>query len=232
LWDGVPRQTNFISDKEIYVVADARDLNATATHAITVFNAHPGGGTSEPSTFVVTAQDFIVRPSLQTLTLKLGASSVVGVNLEPAPVFRGEISLSCSGLPAGLQCGCTPSTATPGTAPVVVAMTISNAQQARIHQPNGRSPHKSQWEQAALSLFAIVIFAGVVSAGNRRKGTFVALTLGAVLAALSCGGGSSTASTTAAWQPPVSSVQAIPVVITATGGGITHTQTLTLLYTK
>lgn len=141
---------------------------------------------------------------------------------EPAPVFRAPISLSCTGLPTGMQCTFSPSTVTPGTAPVAVAVTISCTTQC------AKAPHRAGF---ALQLATFALIAIVALPAKERAGTHV-LPFAAmcVLTLCSCGGGS--ASGGAVTDPTTKTSVTAPVVITATSGAISHSQTVTLIYTK
>jgi len=53
-WDGTDRTTTFVSATQLTAQILAADVAATGTYDVTVFNAAPGGGTSNALTFTVT----------------------------------------------------------------------------------------------------------------------------------------------------------------------------------
>jgi hypothetical protein len=227
LWNGTPRPTTYLAENEIYVLASASDLSAPATHNLVVFNALPGGGSSSAAAFIVHAPDFTMRASAQNVSVKSADSSVMTLTVEPAPVFRSEITFTCSGLPAGMSCKFAPSAIVPGTMPVVVTLNVASASQGSAQRARATSPVIPLWTQVGLGMLAMV---GIVGRGSRRR-MAGALGLCVALALVSCGGatGPAPASVSVA---PAASTATVPVVITASGGGLARTQTVSVTYTK
>jgi len=54
-WNGTSRTTTFVSSTQVTATILAADVNATGTASVTVANPTPGGGTSNPQTFTITA---------------------------------------------------------------------------------------------------------------------------------------------------------------------------------
>ena len=54
-WNGVDRVTTYTSATQLTAVIPAADVAATGTAQVTVFNPLPGGGSSAPQTFTITA---------------------------------------------------------------------------------------------------------------------------------------------------------------------------------
>lgn len=71
--DGSDRTTVWVSSSELTATIPASDMTAGGTHAITVFNPAPGGGTSNSQTFTVTGGD--VTPPVVTVTAPNGGET-------------------------------------------------------------------------------------------------------------------------------------------------------------
>lgn len=72
-WEGNNRVTSFVNSATLTVALQANDLSVPGSHAITVFNPTPGGGTSSAVGFVVNALNPV--PSITSLS---PASKVAG----------------------------------------------------------------------------------------------------------------------------------------------------------
>jgi YVTN family beta-propeller protein len=55
LWNGSERRTTFVSSTQLIAAIPATDITAAGTAQVTAFSLPPGGGTSSPLTFTVTA---------------------------------------------------------------------------------------------------------------------------------------------------------------------------------
>jgi hypothetical protein len=235
LWNGQARPTTFISETEIYVLANAADLAAAATHQIGVFNARPGGGATNAAAFVVHAPDFTLRSSSQSLIAKTTDASTLTLTIEPVPVFRSEVTFTCAGLPSGMQCKFTPASVTPGTLPAVVSVAISAAAQGTTQSVNlARGGRLLGLTNVAFGLIAVGLVIRRKPTAAETKTRAASLLLILICSALllsSCGGGGGQTSVAPA-NPPISSTVSAPMVITATGAGIAHTQTVTVTYTE
>ena len=64
-WSGQDRATNFVSNTQLTASIPASDLLLAGTVAVTVFNAAPGGGTSNPLNFIVSPPN--PNPSIASL---------------------------------------------------------------------------------------------------------------------------------------------------------------------
>jgi IPT/TIG domain len=75
-WNGSPRPTTFVSSTQLTAAIGSPDLAAAGSFQVTVLNPAPGGGTSAPAAFTVTA---VVGPSLtvSATTVAPGASVTV-----------------------------------------------------------------------------------------------------------------------------------------------------------
>ncbi len=61
-WNGVPRQTTFVSGTQLFVTVPSTDLAVSGSASVTVVNVAPGGGTSE-------AQPFAINNAVPVLTI-------------------------------------------------------------------------------------------------------------------------------------------------------------------
>jgi len=72
-WDGSDRATTWVNAGQLTADIPAADVAASGTHAVTVFNPAPGGGSTDPLTFTVTGTvgvgDGTVPVSVPSLTL-------------------------------------------------------------------------------------------------------------------------------------------------------------------
>ncbi|MBI5709895.1 MAG: hypothetical protein HZC42_06260, partial [Candidatus Eisenbacteria bacterium] len=71
--DGSDRVTAWVSASQLTATIPASDMTTGGTHAITVFNPAPGGGTSNSQTFTVTGGD--VTPPVVTMTAPNGGET-------------------------------------------------------------------------------------------------------------------------------------------------------------
>jgi Bacterial Ig-like domain (group 3)/Chitobiase/beta-hexosaminidase C-terminal domain/Beta-propeller repeat len=154
------------------------------------------------------AADFSVLLNPASLTIMAGAGATTEVVISPIGGFSQQVSLTCSGLPAGTTVSFSPSTIVPNT-PSVLTMNVAST---------ATSNHRPGIGYIPLTSLAL----GFVWFGLRKRprewswmfivgGTLALFSLGA------CGGGSG--------QPkPVTST----VTITGTSGSLSHSTTLTL----
>jgi len=101
---------------------------AVGTYSINVTAANASGTPTHSIAIPLVVQDFALSSSPASQTVIAGGSTgAYNLTLQPVTTsFNGAVTLSCpSGLPSGAQCSFQPSTpSTPGSTPVVVAMTI------------------------------------------------------------------------------------------------------------
>src|SRR5205823_5626043 len=90
-WNGAARTTTFVSATQLTATIPATDIATAGTAPVTVFNAAPGGGTSNPQTFTTT------NPVPTTTGLSPGAAvaggtqftlTVTGTNFVTSSVVR------------------------------------------------------------------------------------------------------------------------------------------------
>jgi hypothetical protein len=176
------------------------------------------GSSSPAQTVVVGYPDFqlginpgslVVTPAKPgQATLLLSPSSVLG--------FFGNVSLSCSGLPAGASCSFQPATlqlngVTVTTAIVTISSSAGSAASARLSVPI------KKYGRPLFSL-ALVGFVMIFLPRGRKKGLRIVLFCGYLAACLAgCGGGSSSKSSNSVTTPLTPLGSATVVTITASG---------------
>lgn len=79
-WNGNARNTTFVSASSLTAAVAAADITAAGTAAVTVFNPTPGGGTSSARTFTITG----------------GGTPVAGIDVTPATLAFGDVTLGQS----------------------------------------------------------------------------------------------------------------------------------------
>ena len=165
-----------------------------------------------------------------TATVPSGQSATYNLTLTPEGGFSGQLTFSCTNLPADATCSISPSSAMFAGSAVNVTVTLStSAQQATL--PNRYLEIKFgtiSW-LATLLLLLFAVCGG--SACRVRKLKFAAVALAVVLAGLpmlSCGGGGCSSGST---QPASSSTPpgTYSVNFVASGNGISRSIPLTLV---
>jgi hypothetical protein len=101
-WNGMDRPTTFVSSVRLTAAIPASDIAADGTAQVTVFNPPPGGGTSSPATFTISA------PAALAINSTLLPPSAGGKNYEFVLMAAGGIAplswnVSAGALPAGLM---------------------------------------------------------------------------------------------------------------------------------
>jgi hypothetical protein len=163
-------------------------------------------------------------------TVAAGQSATLSATLTPTGGFTQQVTFSCSGLPAGAACSFTPGAIVPsnGAAKATLTITTTPRKSGALHRGTG-----GVFFALTLPLLGVVMVGG----GKRRAWARIAV-LGAlcvvlVLVSTSCGGFSGSSS-----QPPNppsgggggggTPAGAYTVVVTAQGGGVSHTANVRL----
>jgi uncharacterized protein (TIGR03118 family) len=168
-----------------------------------------------------TAGDFSLALSAQSATVSVGSSTSLSVSSSAVAGFNGPITLSCSGLPAGLNCTFSPSTITPGSSASTAKLTVAAA--------STYMPFASTGMMGWLQLSGLGMV-GMLFAGRKQKLTAkgrkwvlaagASLVLILSLAALGCGGGSTNSTK--------NSGNTVTMMVTGTSGAIAHSVPVTL----
>jgi hypothetical protein len=172
----------------------------------------------QPVSAVFPAPDFTVAIDPTSLSVQAGQSGTATITVQDVGGFAGNISFSCSGLPAGVTCSFLPATVTPsgGTAASTTLTVATSATTATL----GHSPRPFLPEAALAALLCGFGW-------KRRRGMQWLMLLAVCFVGLGllsgCGGSSAGTST----PPPVQPVTST-VTVTATSGALSHTATFAL----
>jgi uncharacterized protein YdgA (DUF945 family) len=79
-WNGADRTTTYVSSSQLTAAITAADIATAGTAQVTVFNPAPGGGTSNPQTFTISAVNNPV-PTTTSLTPAFSTAGGVGFTL-------------------------------------------------------------------------------------------------------------------------------------------------------
>jgi Bacterial Ig-like domain (group 3)/Beta-propeller repeat/Chitobiase/beta-hexosaminidase C-terminal domain len=154
-----------------------------------------------------------VIPGNVTVDAGHSASTLVGMNAYNG--FNSSVSLSCSGLPAGVSCGFSPPSITPGGAGSTLTFTASATA--------GSSDLRAGRTLLPFATFAAVFGLWGLKSRRRRCVTLAILLVCATASAcIGCGGGSN------GGPPPPPPPTTSTITITGVSGSLTETATLSL----
>ncbi|HYA23333.1 MAG TPA: TIGR03118 family protein [Terriglobales bacterium] len=169
-----------------------------------------------------TAGDFSLALSAQSATVSVGGSTSLSVSSSAVGGFNGPITLSCSGLPSGLNCNFSPDAITPGSSTSTSNLTVSAA--------STYMPFASAGTMGWLPFSGLGVV-GMLFAGRRQKrtakgrkwalGAGASLVLVLSLFAMGCGGGSSNSTRQ-------NNSNTVTMMVTGTSGAIVHSVPVTL----
>jgi len=169
-----------------------------------------------------TAGDFSLALSAQSATVSVGGSTSLSVSSSAVGGFSGPITLSCSGLPAGLNCNFSPDAITPGSSTSTSSLTVSAAS---TYMPFAASGMMGWLPFSGLGVV------GMLFAGRRQRltakgrkwvlGAGASLLLALSLFALGCGGGSSNSKQN-------NNGSTVTMMVIGTSGAIVHQVPVTL----
>jgi hypothetical protein len=161
--------------------------NGGTTHRVMVAFNDPGPAGS-------------VQPS--SATVAVGASATFNVNIINFNAFSGNVNLACSGQPAWIQCGFTPSSVTPSSTSSVLTVKVVSAPTGSLlsYPPSVRGlPGQRNVVLWSATGTALCLLAMALVFGGRREGVnapillrgfaVMALTLVLATGLISCGGG-------------------------------------------
>jgi len=169
-----------------------------------------------------TAADFSLALSAQSATVSVGGSTSLSVSSSAVGGFNSPITLSCSGLPSGLNCNFSPDAITPGSSTSTSSLTVSAAS---TYMPFAASGMMGWLPFSGLGVV------GMLFAGRRQKltakgrkwvlGAGASLLLTLSLFALGCGGGSSNSKQN-------NNGSTVTMMVIGTSGAIVHQVPVTL----
>jgi hypothetical protein len=171
----------------------------------------------QPATIPLGNTDFAVSASQQNVAVPKGGSSTVNLNLTPRGNFAGNVSLSCTGLPAGMSCSFSPSTVVLSGSSAPVTVTLS----AGTQQAGLKSSDNSLLYAASFPAFGTVLIGFGEFVRRNRKLMLVLLALCMIFLITGCGGGSMSKSSSGS-----SLSGGTAVTIVATSGSVQHSTTV------
>lgn len=154
-----------------------------------------------------------------TATVSAGQTATYSIPIDASNGYRGDLTFSCSGVPANSTCSVSPQTLTVGTgsSTLTVSVTTTPRSSAALHSP-----------PTGFLAFAFVPIGCLIFLKPCRRSSIVMLFLVCVLALTSCGGGGSVGG------PSLPAVNGTPagsytIIVTAsTPGGATRQLRLVL----
>jgi hypothetical protein len=157
---------------------------------------------------------FTLALSPASITVDSGQSATSQISVNPTNGFGNAVSLSCSGMPTGVSCGFSPTTASPN-APSTLTITAA---------ASAGSSSATRVGLAILPMGALFGLCGLLRFKRRRITLLVLLAGIAVSLCSSCGGGSGSVGSGGGGTTP----QTYKVTVTGTSGSLTDSITLTL----
>ena len=188
-------------------------ITVGSTETISAIAVAPGYADSDTATATYTinlpAASFSLSASPGATTISAGASAKVTLTVTPQNGFTQAVSFTCSGLPSGDNCSFSPPMVTPTGAAVSTTLTIAAASSAK----NEKLP---SWKKVGAGMaFALLLWPF-----RRRRGpTLCAIAFLALSAVVATGCGGS------------QKAQSYMVTVTASGGSVTQTTSLSLTVT-
>ena len=193
-------------------------VNSTSTiRAIAIANDYsPSSITSGDYTINLPAPDFSVSVVDSSITVTQTQPGKTSLKLLPTAGFTDSVSLTCSGLSAGLSCSFSSPTISPGAPDSVLTISKSSLNSARVPISGSSTPY--------IAFTLLALWWG--RPRNFRKGRLVCLifAFSSLLFLFGCSGGT-TGSTNGSSG---SQMQTANVTIRASSGGIVHTIPLSI----
>ncbi len=176
---------------------------------------------------IAPSADFTVVPTSSAGTVRAGQSVQTTVTLIPSSGYSGDVVFSCAGLPAGASCSFAPATVSVRGAAATTTMTLATTAAASFVGAGRIDP--------GVPVSALLAGLVVLAFWRRRDGRLVvrrvrlALALGVGAVALgACGGHSGDGTGGIGPGSTATPAGSYTVVVTATGGTVTHTFNYTL----
>jgi hypothetical protein len=171
----------------------------------------------------VTGTDFALTAATTSLTVRAGQSAVFSLTVVPGGA-SGDVTMSCSGLPAGAACAFAPAKLTLGAQPENVQLTLSTAGPASGTVTAARNPRGPARHALAGVGLLLLTLAGLTRRGRiRARVATLLLLVGVGVAACGSAGPSGGTTNTPAGTSTI--------MITAQGPATSHVLTLALTVT-
>jgi len=167
--------------------------------------------------------DFQLALSSSSQTVSAGATATYTLSLTPVAAFAGNVTFSCSGLPAGSVCTSTPASVNgqPTTASITVTTTTANEIRANAARPR-------LIETAALSLVSILIVGLLPRRRTLPRLVVMWIALVAVGTFAGCSSSSQSSSSGSAGSSPITTAFTISGTATQGGQTVTHQVSATI----
>jgi hypothetical protein len=193
------------------------------------------GTSSSPFAMAATCLAAICSPP----SVLTGQSAAFTISITPLTGFNGNVSLSCSGLPALATCNFAPASVTPQGKVVTSSLMIgttgthSALYPLSFHDGPGKSS-PSKWANAYVGALAVILCWGawnqkLVLVRCRWRTLALLVSLGLLSGGFGCGGNGSAGSNSGSGGPTSTPAGNYSVVVTATSG--TSTQTVPIALT-
>jgi microbial collagenase len=111
-WNGSDRTTTYVSNAQLQAAILAADIASAGSATVTVSTPAPGGGVSTGLTLTVVLQANFTLATNASLTVVAGSSNSMAVTETAQNGFSSPVSLSASGVPAGVSAIFSPATRT------------------------------------------------------------------------------------------------------------------------
>ncbi len=154
--------------------------------------------------------DFSVSLASSSLAISHGQSATTSVTMTPTNGFNQSVSLSCSGLPAGVSCSFSPQAVT-AESPTATLMLSANS----VASSYQRDPHRFA---PLASLALLICWIGMPKRLRKGLAGWIVWTSTGFILLAGCGGGKSASSS------PIT----INATVTATSSSLSHTVPLTV----
>lgn len=175
--------------------------------------------------------NFLQSAAPATSTVSPGQSATYTVTATPQNGISGDVTFSCTGLPASANCSFSPNPLTLGSAPTSTTLTISTSLASTLPGPFADPVLLAHARFSALpSAFWLALLAvGLASYGGRKKKPGLCLSVAVLLAVLAlhtgCGGGGGSGS--APILPPPCTFTVSPTSQSFASGGGSGSVTVT-----
>ena len=201
----------------------------TRSGSVTITDTAPGSphsvslsgtGTTAPT------PDFAVSFSPTSATVTAGQTATFTMTVSAAGGFNQAVALSCSGAPSGSACAISPTSINPNGGTVTAQVSVSTTARAGLAPISAPRPTMPVMLLLLAVIAAVLTWLTVRQSSSRLRLVVAMPAFALVLFMLGCGstGGNKTTNGTGGGTP----AGTYNLTITATGGGQSHTSTITV----